>query len=192
MRKRIKKPILFVSVGSLTDNKNMDNLIRAFRIAVGKYPEILLRIYGDGPRKRDLKNRILDQGLEKHVFLEGVVNRDKLAKAYMEADYFVLVSHAETFGVSYIEAMAAGLPVIAGMSGGPEDFITKENGLMINEKDVNQIADALCFMIEHGEQYHRERISADITEKYSGHAVAVQLADIYSNVISLWGRDNAV
>lgn len=51
--------------------------------------------------------------------------------ALPQADAFVLASRRETFGVVYIEAMAAGLPVIATACGGPEDFVREEDGFLI-------------------------------------------------------------
>ena len=184
MHENTGKPPLFVSVGSLTENKNTDSLIRAFKLVLDRYPQAVLKIYGSGPLKEELNKTISDQKLKQHVFLEGVVTRRELADIYREADCFVLVSHSETFGVSYIEAMAAGLPVIAGMSGGPEEFINKENGMMVPENDIHQIADAMCRIYEHADEYDRELISRKTAEKYCGEAVADQLVDIYTDLIS--------
>ena len=74
----------------------------------------------------------------------------EIVKVYEECDCFVLPSAGETFGVVYVEAMAAGLPVIATRCGGPEDFVNEDNGILI----ISEIKDMHNESIA-DDKYHR-------------------------------------
>ena len=126
--------------------KNMAGLLRAFAALHGE-PRLI--IFGDGPESGALRTLCAELGLYSRVSFRGHCPREELAEAYAAADCFVLASRSETFGVAYIEAMAAGLPVIATRCGGPEDFVTEENGILIPVDDESALIDAM------------ERISAE-------------------------------
>ena len=98
-------------------------------------------------------------------------------------DAFVLASRRETFGVVYIEAMAAGLPVIATRCGGPEDFVTEENGILIPVDDAAALTDAMEHMMLHRREYDSASISADIRRKFAPETIAARLTDIYKTVL---------
>ena len=74
-------------------------------------------------------------------------------------DAFVLASRAETFGVVYVEAMAAGLPVIATACGGPEDFVSEENGILIPADNEEKLTEALIEMYHMAHKYDKQAIS---------------------------------
>ena len=122
--------------------------------------------------------------MDGHVFFRGHCPRNELAEAYAGADCFVLASRSETFGVAYIEAMAAGLPVIATRCGGPEDFVTEENGILIPVDDEDALTGAMEHMMLRREDYDSAAISADIRRKFAPETIAARLTELYEGVLS--------
>ena len=172
----------FVSTGSLTVNKRMDFLISAFNKAFKRKREIKLYIYGEGPERSKLQKMIYRFGLDEQVFLMGQVDRKEIARKMSESQSFVLASRRETFGVAYIEAMAMGLPVIATGCGGPEDFVTKENGVIIPIDNSDALVDALKTMYEKVSVFGRNKISDDTKERFGPDSIAKQLVKVYERI----------
>lgn len=139
------KRVLFV--GRLIERKGIPYLIDA----ISKLPlNVVLDIVGEGPLYGNLKNKIHSLGFDKRVFLHGVVGEKKLKKFYVECDIFVLPSvidrwgDTEGLGVVLLEAMSFGKPVIGTRVGGIIDIIRDgKNGLLVEQKDANQIANAI-------------------------------------------------
>ena len=172
----------FLSAGKLLPNKRMDLLIRSFAKAFPSEPHTRLYIFGDGSEKHMLEELISELGLEERVFLPGRKPRGVLADFYENADVFALVSKRETFGVAYVEAMASGMPVIACRSGGPEDFVTPETGI-IAESDEESIASAMRKLKAKRNTYDDDYIKEYARRICGGEAVAKQLTDIYEKMI---------
>lgn len=175
------KRFTFVSTGNLIAAKNMAGLLRAFSRLEGE-PELIL--FGGGSESGALQTLCAELGLDGHVFFRGHCPRNELAEAYAGADCFVLASRSETFGVAYIEAMAAGLPVIATRCGGPEDFVTEENGILIPVDDESALAGAMERMMLRREDYDSAAISADIRRKFAPETIAARLTELYEGVLS--------
>ena len=172
---------IFVSTGNLIAGKNMAGLLRAFSRLEGE-PELIL--FGDGPESGALQTLCAELGLDGHIFFRGHCPRNVLAKAYAGADCFVLASKSETFGVAYIEAMAAGLPVIATQCGGPEDFVTEKNGVLVPVDDTEALTNAMKRMMVCRNDYDGAAISADIRRKFAPETIAARLTEIYEGVLS--------
>lgn len=172
----------FVSAGNLLTSKRMDLLIRAFAKAFPTELHTRLYIFGDGPEGKRLENLVSELGLEERVFLPGRKPREALADFYEDADVFALVSKRETFGVAYVEAMASGMPVLACRSGGPEDFVTPETGI-ISESDEESIASAMKKLKVNRSAYDDNYIKEYARRICGGEAIAKQLTDIYEKMI---------
>ncbi|MDD2393042.1 MAG: glycosyltransferase [Eubacteriales bacterium] len=172
----------FISVGNLVPLKNMDGMIRAFVKAFKTTEGVHLYIAGDGPERRKIEGLINDSGMNDRIFLTGYMDRSAIAALMNGCDCFVLASRSETFGVALIEAMAAGLPVISTRSGGPEDFIDEQNGILVPVDDQEKFREAMIFMYENIERYSGEKISKEITRKYSPQSVTGSLLKIYEEV----------
>lgn len=137
-----KKAILFV--GRLAEIKGVTYLIEAMK----NIDDAILYIVGKGNLESQLREQAKELG-EKVVFI-GPKTHQELPQIYASADVFVAPSITakdggkEGFGLVIIEAMASGCPVVASRSGGIVDIITDgENGLLCEEKNVDQLSEAI-------------------------------------------------
>lgn len=175
--------IKFIATGSLIHRKGYDLLIDAFaklQLPASKWE---LNIIGTGIEHDNLAKRISDANLTENIHLLGSRTANEIATILNQADVFVLPSRMETFGVVYIEALACGLPVIATPCGGPEEFITKQNGLLVPTEDVEALSEAIKQMFYHHQEYNRKAIANDCKARFSSEVIAKQLTDIFEDVI---------
>ncbi len=106
-----------------------------------------------GPTDRDpataaaVRSAIGDAGLSDRISLAGVLSETALAAAYHRADLFVLASSYEGYGMSFAEAMARGLPVVASGEGAVRETVPAEAGLVVTAGDRNALAASLAATI---------------------------------------------
>lgn len=129
-----------VNVGRLDIQKNHRLLIKAFSSVVKHIPEARLWILGDGPLRNELKVYINNLGLNDSIILKG--NVADVENYLAKADAFVLSSDYEGLPLSILEAMAAGLPVVATDVGGVKDIVT-DNGILVPKGDCDKLAKAM-------------------------------------------------
>ncbi len=119
---------LLVYVGRLSDEKQLEHI----RPALQHLPNTRLALVGDGPARPRLEQAFA--GLP--VYFMGYLRGDRLASAYASADIFVFPSRLETFGLVVVEAMAAGLPVVAARVGGVAEVVREgSNGYTFESGD---------------------------------------------------------
>lgn len=172
-----ESPFVFVSVGNLIPIKAFDKLIEAFAL---EKDNAQLYIIGDGPERGHLQNLIKKFQLNSQVELMGRLNRNEINKVFQKSHVFVLSSQSETFGVSYIEAMYAGLPVIATRCGGPESFVNESNGILVPVNDVDALVNAMRTMRQNYHGYNQMQISEDCIAQFSPEVIADKLIGVYS------------
>lgn len=97
-------------VGRLAEEKNLDEIIEYFGKI--KPDKTTLLIVGDGPYRRNIEDKIRDCGIEDITVMTGMVSPDSIKDYYALADVFTSASQSETQGLTYIEAMANGLPLL--------------------------------------------------------------------------------
>ncbi|MEK7121162.1 MAG: glycosyltransferase family 4 protein, partial [Patescibacteria group bacterium] len=103
-----------------------------------------LVIVGDGPDKKMLESMVKNLGLERKVYLVGRKSQAELAIYMAAADMFVLNSGYEGFSHQILEAMMAGIPVIATAVGGNKEVIRQgENGFMVKYQDEFNLVEAI-------------------------------------------------
>lgn len=137
-----------IAVGRYSWQKGFDMLINAWQIVYKSHPEWLLDIYGDGDS--DAYQTIADNlGLSSVVRCNTAI-RD-IHKEYIRSSIFVLSSRYEGLPLVLIEAMGAGLPVVAfSCPCGPKDLIVEgHNGLLVENGNVQQLAAQLLYLINH-------------------------------------------
>ncbi|MFY9463110.1 MAG: glycosyltransferase family 4 protein [Candidatus Sungiibacteriota bacterium] len=137
--------IVIISVGRLVPWKGFALLIDVIADFSREMLEICLIIAGSGPEEENLRRKIQERGAEEQVRLLGAVSREALNVYFAASDIFALHSGYEGFSHTLIEAMAAGLPVIATRVGGNREVITDGvDGVLIEYGNKEKLKDALC------------------------------------------------
>lgn len=169
------------TLGDLSARKGQKYLIRAMRKIVAEYPSALLEIIGDGDAKDNIEKEIEKLDLVKNVSILG--RRSDLGRHMAKWDVFVLPSLYETFGISVLEAMAVGVPVVVTNTGGLPDIVKhKKNGLLIRPKSELDIVAAVAKIIRepiNAAKYKRE--AEKTIEKYSWEKVMKKIERVYND-----------
>ncbi|MET4103146.1 colanic acid/amylovoran biosynthesis glycosyltransferase [Roseovarius sp. MBR-78] len=143
------RPVRLFSCARLNVVKGHQDLLAALRLLRDAGIDAELDIAGEDDAggsgyRAELEARIAALGLGEHARLLGAVDGDEVRHRLMAADVFVLASWHEPLGVAYMEAMAAGVPVVGTAAGGVEELITDgETGLLVPPKDPARLAAAL-------------------------------------------------
>ena len=141
-------------VGRYAYQKGYDMLIDAWRIVQTKHPDWSLHIYGsrdgDAGDYEQLQYVIGENDMQ-NIYLHPATN-DVYSK-YVGSDFYVISSRYESFGLTLIEAMSCGLPIVSfNCKYGPASILKDgETGILVPQNDVEKLADAICSMIENEE-----------------------------------------
>lgn len=181
-RKQGRKFQLF-SLGEITPEKGFKDLIEALAIALKKDDEIFLRIGGRGKFLKRYQKMAKDLEINRHIQWLGFLTKEEVLHQMQACDVFILASHHESFGLVYLEALACGRPVIATRSGGPEDFINDNNGLLVRQRSIKDIATAILEMKKNFHQFNPQKIRKQTLEKYSSKVVARKIFELYRQFI---------
>ncbi|MFD9907872.1 glycosyltransferase [Streptomyces sp. NPDC059063] len=149
-----------VAAGRLVPVKRYDRLIGAFAEVARQHPDWTLRIYGRGREKDRLRRRIRELGLHDHVLLMDA--HSPIDTEWAKGAIAAVSSATESFGMTIVEAMRLGVPVVStDCDYGPREIITHgEDGLLVpadgSDTDVEKgLADALCRLIENDTERFR-------------------------------------
>ena len=173
-------------VGRVAHEKNIGFLLEAIEVARTELPNILLLIAGEGPALAQLRQRVADHGLSQNVQFIGYLDRTtELPACYAAADVFVFASRTETQGLVLLEAMAAGLPVVALAEMGTLDILGARRGALVPDDHPDAFAQALLHLL--GDPALRARLSAAArayAAEWSDDKLAGRLADLYRQLVA--------
>jgi glycosyltransferase involved in cell wall biosynthesis len=144
----------WLSVGRMAPNKALEDVLMALLVTrAGPDPEATLEIVGRpviSTYTRALHQLVAETGLAEAVTFRGHASDEELAAAYTRADVLVVTSGHEGFGVPLIEAMAAGLPIVASPQGGLSEVVG-EASVVVDTKDPWVLAQAVADLLgDHG------------------------------------------
>jgi glycosyltransferase involved in cell wall biosynthesis len=176
---------LVVTVSRLIKRKSPGLLISAFAKVLKVVPGAKLVIAGSGREKDDLSRQIQSLNITNSVFMVGRLTKEKVAQLMAAANVFVLPSKMESFGLTLLEASAAGVPVVCSNAGGiPEVFQDGFNALLYPPGDDNAMAKAIICLIQDKEL--AKKISANAMEtasKYTWKMTAERTLQVYEEVL---------
>lgn len=174
------------AVGRLTVQKDYPLLLEAFRRLGERWPDLHLEIVGEGPERAALGELAEALGISKRVTFLGTFPPDDMPAAFARWQVFAMTSAWESFGIAAVEAMAAGLPVVATSVEGLREVITSGvDGVLVPPGDPAALAAALDSLL--ADAAFRERLgTAAVTTaraRYSVERVARDLAGLYDELV---------
>jgi glycosyltransferase involved in cell wall biosynthesis len=178
--------ILFV--GRLAEKKGVSYLISAMVQIKKSLPGCRLLIVGDGPEKPLLEKQVAEHALNESVIFAGSIAKANLPAFYHSADVFVLPSiiaesgDTEGLGVVLLEAIAAGVPVVASNVGGiPDIIIDGKTGLLVEQKNPSEISEAIVSLLTHEKKAKALSKAAleHVQKNYSWEKVSGKFSELY-------------
>ncbi|HGO1321503.1 TPA: glycosyltransferase family 4 protein [Streptococcus pyogenes] len=115
---------MLLSLSRISYEKNIQAIINQMPAILAENAKIKLIIVGNGPYLQDLKHLAMQLEVDKHVTFTGMVPHDKVALYYKACDFFISASTSETQGLTYIESLASGTPIIAHGNPYLDDVVT--------------------------------------------------------------------
>jgi glycosyltransferase involved in cell wall biosynthesis len=138
---------LAVYTGRLHADKGLLDLVNAWRPIAERWPAARLWLVGEGPQREELFRRISDLDLRYRICLPGAF--DDTEQVLEAADMFILPSYSEGMSLSLLEAMAAGIPVVASDIAGNRALVTHDqSGLLVPARDVRGLSAAIVRLME--------------------------------------------
>jgi glycosyltransferase involved in cell wall biosynthesis len=175
---------LCLSVGRLAREKNQAFLLTAFAAVLRRLPAARLLLVGEGDDRPRLEKMTGDLGMGGSVQFVGAVPHERVGDYYLAADLFLFPSISETQGIVVLEAMAAGLPVVAVASDAAADLLGDSDAGVMSPEDWPEFAGTVGDLW--GQPERRRAMAAAgrrIAAGYAPDACAAKLLDLYREVI---------
>jgi glycosyltransferase involved in cell wall biosynthesis len=164
-----------VAAGRLEKEKGFDRLIDAFATLAPEHPDWRMHLHGEGKREPHLRTRIHLLGLDDQVFLRG--HTEDFQQVLASASVFAMTSRAEGFPMVLIEAMSAGVPLVAmDCPRGPGEIVDDgKNGFLVRDGDLPGFAQALRTLVEQDDVRQRcGRQAQQDAQRYEPDAITAE------------------
>ena len=156
-----------VTVGRLSEEKGVIDLINVFNCIHKSNPNIHYHIVGDGQEKINIEKHIKKLGLMDFVTLHGFQSQEFINNLYLDSSFYLMGSHTESFGLVLAEAMSYGLPCVSFTSaeGANDLIINGVNGFLIHKRNFKQMAKVVCDTLNDDKLLNGLSINAKRTSK---------------------------
>ncbi len=181
-KKDSKKHLLLVAL--LDPKKGVPYLLKALAILIKKRHDFILDIVGDGPNRKEYEELSRKLQLEDIVYFHGLKTKPEVAEFMKQCDFFVQPTLYETFGVTFIEAMACGKPIVATNLPVLKEKINDKRGILVPPKDVNALSKAIDYMLDCYKDYSAEAIYEYANSNFSYEAVGKKFDNLYKEIIN--------
>ena len=178
-----KNARVIINLGRLGTEKNVDELIGYYKKIEPSYPDLYFLIVGDGPAKEKLEAEAKELAQRGKIIFTGMVNPKEVHLYYQLGDIFVSASTSETQGLTYVEAMANGLPLVCRRDDCLRGVLVDgENGYSYEAED--EFCARLLRLLEDSElaSSFGER-SREIAEKYDRAYFGRSVIELYCQAV---------
>lgn len=175
---------VIISAGRLAEEKNWVTLLDAFAIAQKTQPNTRLVLLGDGPQVEALRRVAAELEIAERVTFVGKVPFEEIPDYLKAADLFAFASITETQGLVTLEAMAAGLPVVAVDASGTRDILEHGKQGFLTQNDPNDLANGIVKLVENSSLMSKFKSAALRTSRtYDNNRLARKMLKVYEQAI---------
>jgi glycosyltransferase involved in cell wall biosynthesis len=187
-RKKLKDAnhIKILWVGHFVPVKQVEQLLLAFKkliVSKAQNEKISLNLVGGGDDESQMKKIAESLHLQEHVCFLGKATRAQLNDYYNQADFLVISSLTETFGLVAIEAMSCGLPILSTKCGGPEFTLQHEEVGILVGKSCEEIFQGMQEMIKRLAYFDKNKIRHHVKKNFSHEVVGKKIIQEYAALI---------
>ncbi|RAP24110.1 hypothetical protein DID73_01715 [Candidatus Marinamargulisbacteria bacterium SCGC AG-343-K17] len=172
-------------VGRVGLEKNIHFLIDAFQQIIQAVPNIHLTIIGDGPERKAVEKKVEQLGLAQNITFTGYLEKKDVFCAYNVADLMLFPSKTETQGLTAVESIMCGTPVIGLNEMGIKNVITNNISGILTKESSREYADAAITILNDDKK--RQRLSETAKkngEKYSYLSTGKKLESLYQDIVN--------
>ena len=172
-------------VGRVAYEKNIDFLLRAFKVVQQQIPSALLLIVGEGPAVGHLQTLTTRLNLDNAVRFIGYLDRDTtLLDCYRAGDIFAFASRTETQGLVLLEALAQGTPVVSTIHMGTKDVLEHAQGARIASEEIEHFSQAAIALLQDKQaRLQLSQAAQNDAARWSSKEMAERLLKLYRHVI---------
>ena len=176
-----KKRMLHIS--TLRDEaKNFSGILRTIERLRQQRDDFELHVIHDYEAP-EFKAFVKEHHLEDCVIFHGKKTSAEVAKAYQEADFFVLFSNFENLPCVIVEAFASGVPVLSTSVGGIAEILSPERGILIPQGDEEALLQGMNQMLDHSSEYDRAAIRDYAIKTFAAQNIGQQMFEAYKEVV---------
>lgn len=175
---------IVITVGRLEVAKGYGDMIEAFKLLQEKHSNSILLMVGSGSLQKSIQSQIEALDLKQSVILAG--ERQDIPQLLASSDVFASSSHREGLPLSVLEAMMAGLPIVATSVGDIPNVVTKETGVVVPPHQPEMLAEALNDLLKNpGKRREMGKAAKDrATREYSLDVWMKRQVQLYKDVMS--------
>ena len=179
-----KTIIRLINIGSFQNKKNQIFLLDIVKSLISRNYKVYLEIIGDGENEEVIREKIIENNLEDSIKLLGRIS--DVEEKLFNSDIYLHTAYYEPFGLVFIEAMAAGLPVVTLDGKGNRDLIEEgKNGYMIYDQDPEKFAQKIIFLVENKSKYAEiSNYCKEYAKKYDIKEYVNKLLVLYKDSMS--------
>lgn len=183
-KRRWEKDIVMISIGRLASEKNWPLLIHAAALVLKDYPRFRLALIGDGAERKNLEGLAKELGIQKRITFTGPLSFAETPSYMKAANLFGFASITETQGLATLEAMAAGLPVVAVDASGTRDILKHGQQGYLVENSAEALAAGIKKLLSNPDRMQKFAEAAyKKAQSFNIEKLTEKLLDVYEQAI---------
>jgi len=188
LRDQMQGRRVLMHISNFRPVKRVRDVVRIFAKVLADVPSDLVMV-GDGPDRGDAEHEAASLGISSHVHFPGKI--ESVAPLLASADLFLLPSEKESFGLTALEALASGVPVIGCRTGGlPEVVRDGETGVLRDVGDIDAMAEGARLLLTDDARWTQASTlgASDARERFSLDAIVSQYEALYVEALEARAR----
>lgn len=175
--------VIVGNTSAISDQKDYPTFISTAEAVLKKRKNVHFFIVGDGPEREEIQELVKKRGLKDKITFTGF--KKNIREILPSLDVFLFTSKTEGLGTSVLDAMAAGVPIVATAAGGVSEMVNHEkNGLLFPVKDVKQLTEGVIRLID--DPIYAEKLIEEgrkTVMNFSKQKTAVRTVELYKEIL---------